>query len=192
MLFRSHNGSIGGGASYTSSGINGYALSLNGSSSYADLGASLVNSYQSYTVSAWVKLNSLAGTQTIVSQDGSNTSAFKVQLKNGQFHFIIAQSDVSSPSIWDTWTSWSPVVGTWYHVAAVYRDTIGSMLLYVNGVPQPMCLTSSTWNGTGDTFVGRSRTGSGGTEWFNGAIDQVHTYTRALDEQEIKNLYTYP
>ena len=65
------------GATWSTGKIGSHALSLNGTpTSYADIATTVINTAQSFSVAAWVNLNSLSGFQTIVSLDGSSVSAF--------------------------------------------------------------------------------------------------------------------
>src|SRR5205823_2321197 len=78
----SRTATLASAASWTTGKVGSYALNLTGANtSYADVPASVVDTTKSFTVSAWVKLNSLSGYQTFVSLDGSSVSAFYLQLR---------------------------------------------------------------------------------------------------------------
>lgn len=85
-----------GGAGWTPGLVGPYALSVPATpGSYADVPTDVVDTTQSYTVAAWVKLNNVNGYQTFVSEDGpentSPLSAFFLQLRGDshQFSFTI-------------------------------------------------------------------------------------------------------
>jgi len=77
-------------------------------------------------------------------------------------------------------------VGAWYHVAGTYYKATGEQKLYVNGL-----LVSTRIHPAGNTIVpltfysdmrvGHSRVNNG---YFNGIIDDVRLYNRALSDQE--------
>jgi hypothetical protein len=73
---------------------------------------------------------------------------------------------------------------TWYHCAFTYDGT--NSALYVNGVA--CTLTGVTTPQTGTPSI--VRVGSWGSgEYFNGQIDDVRIYNRALTQAEITQVY---
>lgn len=71
---------------------------------------------------------------------------------------------------------------TWYHIAVVLNS--GSLTFYLNGVSDGT--TSAGRSYTVDS-IGQDGTGTVG---FNGNIDDVRIYNRALSSSEIANLYS--
>jgi hypothetical protein len=82
-----------GGAGWTAGLVGPFALSLPGTSgSFADISSTVVNTTQSFSVAAWVKLNNTDGYQTFVSEDTpGGESAFFLQLRGDshQFSFTV-------------------------------------------------------------------------------------------------------
>ncbi|MEM3074727.1 MAG: LamG-like jellyroll fold domain-containing protein [Candidatus Pacearchaeota archaeon] len=72
----------------------------------------------------------------------------------------------------------------WHHLAGVYNGS--HIILYVNGVKEGNLTFSSSPVAEGDFLIGSRKNG---TRVFNGTIDDVRIYTRALSDQEIQNLY---
>jgi hypothetical protein len=79
----------------------------------------------------------------------------------------------------------------WYHLAGTYDGSVAQ--LYVNGVlentvPKTGPVLAST---AGPLFIGRDQgeDGFGGGEFFNGLIDEVEIYNRALTAEEIQAIY---
>jgi hypothetical protein len=63
-----------GGAGWTTGLVGPGALNLTGAAgSYADIPRDVVDTTKSFTVAAWVKLNSLGGYQTFVSEDSGHS-----------------------------------------------------------------------------------------------------------------------
>lgn len=59
-----------------------HALNLPGApGGYADIASPVLNTTQSFTVAAWVKLNNANGYQTFVSEDTNVEAAFFLQLR---------------------------------------------------------------------------------------------------------------
>ncbi len=83
-------------------------------------------------------------------------------------------------------------VGSWYHAVGTYNKTTGQQRLYVNGelvntVAHPAGNTVVPLTFYPDMRIGHSRVNNG---YFNGVIDDVRLYSRAIADHEVKGLYT--
>lgn len=83
-------------------------------------------------------------------------------------------------------------LNAWNHVAAVYDQTTGTRLIYINGVQvasrtdAPITITNST----ADLGIGAWQTSStDATAFFPGSIDEVDLFNRALSQTEIQAIY---
>ena len=76
------DGTLTGGPSWTA-GHTGPGLQFNGTSSYVDTGRALLDTKGNYSVAAWVKLDSLGGFATAVSQDGTRTAGSSCSTPGG-------------------------------------------------------------------------------------------------------------
>ena len=130
------------------------------------------------TVTAWVNIDSLpsSGLKTIISKD-----------ENYEFHVN------SSGEIFWWWsthsfstTGFSITPGTWYHIAVTYRS--GEQFIYVNGVERASRTHTGNLILNNDAFqIGQDQGYSG--RYFNGLIDEVKIYQRALTPSEIVSVY---
>jgi hypothetical protein len=79
-------------------------------------------------------------------------------------------------------------LGKWYYVAGVFDDDSNKIYVYINGIfHNSEDFTGSIPTSTGDLTIG---TYCGTTKYlFDGTIDDVRIYNRALSETEIKELY---
>jgi hypothetical protein len=178
------------GASWTAGEVGSYAVSLTGgSTSYVDVPTTAVDTSGSYSVAAWVKLNSLTGNQTFASIDGTAISPFYLQLEGGVFAFTTRSAD-STGSTATLATGLAPSTGTWYHLVGVYDNSAHTISLYVNGVLQNTVAFSSPWKAAGHTAIGRAKWNGGNVDFVNGAIDDVRMYSTALTKQEAIALAT--
>ena len=79
-------------------------------------------------------------------------------------------------------------LNVWYHVAGVYNASARTLDIYVNGVLNNGTLSgtvpASQINSAVNVNIGR-RSGGGGY-YFNGVIDDVRIYNRALSQAEIQ------
>jgi hypothetical protein len=176
------------GAGWTTGRVGSNALNLNGgATSWASAGR-VVDTAESFTVAAWVKLNNTAGYQTIVGFDGTQASPFDLQTNgSGAFRFFQTAADTALPSNVSS-TGGAPTAGTWYHVVGVYNKPAGTIQLYINGVAQPSATAVTSWSATGSTTIGRAKWAGVNTDFVNGAIDDVRIYQRVLTPAEIAAL----
>ncbi|WP_375496750.1 putative Ig domain-containing protein [uncultured Jatrophihabitans sp.] len=180
---------------YTRSGAaaqGAYALNLAGNVA-ATASGTVLDTSGDFTVSAWVRLNNTSTTQTFVSQDGTNVSAFALQYNStvGKFVFSRAASDSASATVTTVSAISAPTVGQWYHLTGVHNSTADTLALYVNGVKQGSSVAYSTgWNaaGTGKFVIGRGKAGGSAANYANASIDEVRAYGSALSDDAVAQL----
>jgi hypothetical protein len=126
--------SVVGGATYSASGKQGGALSLNGSSGYltgAVPGLPIGNS--AYTVAAWIKPTS-SGARGIVGWGNytvtRQVNAFRLNGANGFSHYWWS-ADLLASDAQVTAKGVTLLGGQWVHVATVYNGT--TRAIYLNG-----------------------------------------------------------
>jgi fibronectin type 3 domain-containing protein len=176
---------------WTTSGKYGTAISLDGSSSYVDLGsAPSLTTTGSMTWEAWVfpTTNPADDGQIVSLSDDSTGWQLKTTPDTGPRTFGIAVA-AGPNSRTQRYSSSTVSLNTWYHVAGVYDASKRTLDIYVNGV-----LADGTLLGTVPAAqvvpsgvpanIGR-RTGGTGF-YYGGTIDEVRVYTRALSAAEIQ------
>lgn len=157
----------------------GSALNFNGSNDYVDTPLNLNQSNSTaYTMQAWVYPTSVSsGMHQVISTD------------NGGYDWSILRygDDWKVFTGKGTWTTGFKVdANIWQHVAAVFIPGEG-IKFYKNG-------KESNTTGIGYTpddsniSIGRNPIG-GGSEYFDGIIDEVAIYDRELSHFEIYELY---
>ena len=174
----------GNGASWSASGKFGGALSLNGGSqslydtsspSYLPVGNS------SYTQSVWFKPDVVSGNGGLVGWgdyfSSRRVNALRLYQNSGGFRHYWWGADL------DCTGAQCPIsTGTWYHVASTWDGT--TRKLFVNGV-----LKRSDTPGANDATAANFHIGKTCcSEFFNGLIDDVAIYTRALSAGEVAEL----
>jgi hypothetical protein len=173
------------GTIYIRDGRLGGARSFNGSSDYISISPSTTVT-GTFTVEAWAKPEGIERNNIFCTRRPTEYS-FDMKFKDGN----LIHGDIGNGSSWITTAAdaeyhYKP--GNWYHVAYVVTST--SYTIYVNGEK----VGSGTY--TSDTPVlidsnhginiGRY---SGGTEYFNGAIDEVRISNVARSASEIYESY---
>lgn len=167
------------------------ALSFNGTKgTFAVSPVSAIDTGKSFTVAAWVKLNSTTGNQTFVSMPVGNVSPFYLQLAGGKLTFVVRSSDSTSSTATQVASTTAAATGTWYHVAAVYDQGAGTIGLYVNGALQGTTPYTSAWSAKAPVEIGAAEYAAVPVDFVNGTIDDVHLYGRALDGATIATLAT--
>ena len=174
---------LGSGASWAAGLIGSNSLAVNGTANgNAIYPSPVINTALPFSVSAWVNLNSVSGYQTFLSIDGSNTSAFYLQLRGdtGTFAFTRLGSDSDTATIYQADATSTPTTGTWYNLIGVNDVATNQLLLYVNGVLQSTVAYSGGWQGTGATVVGGGLFNGARSDSANGDIDDVHFFDSPL------------
>ncbi|MEO8660385.1 MAG: LamG-like jellyroll fold domain-containing protein, partial [Bryobacteraceae bacterium] len=187
----SGNGNTGQlqGATWTTSGKYGSALSFNGSSSYVDLrNGSSFQTTGSMTWSAWVKAvaNPYDDGQIVAKSDDGTGWQLKTTPDTGVRTFGVAVSS-STGAHTQRYSKTVLSLNTWYNVAGVYNATAKTLDIYVNGV-----LDNGVLNGTiaGSQVIPALNATIGkrsGGFYFNGTIDELRIYSRALSQTEIQS-----
>jgi Concanavalin A-like lectin/glucanases superfamily len=107
---------------------------------------------------------------------------------NGYNHFELNRWGDGGGAWFGTTSNATYVAGRWYHVAGVYASS--TAYLYINGA-----LDKSQDTPNGPIYYGGSASSIGSEgcgapiQYFNGKIDDVRIYNRALSAAEVKQLY---
>jgi hypothetical protein len=172
-----NNGTLSG-ATWTTSGKAGGALSFDGSNDRVTVpDASSLDLTKALTLEAWVRPRSIGRYDPILLKETSGGSVYDLYAANSALRPAVdlGNYQVSAPS-------GTTATNTWTHVAATYDGSVAR--LYVNGVQVsartgvPNVPTSS-----GSLRIGGTTLWAG--EWFNGFIDELRIYNRALSQADI-------
>lgn len=160
-------------------GNSNAALRFNGRSDYVD--TPVDSNLATLTISAWFQTESVAGERSIVDSDGGGSYGHSIIL--GYFSGDSTLDVQFHDGYLDS--GWSPQVGRWHHAVACYdRDVIR---LFIDG-REVRSWSYSPLTPDGSNFrIGRHNTGD--PQWFDGIIDNVRIYNRALDSLEVQSLY---
>ncbi len=189
-------GASGNTATTSAPGKLGQALSFDGTDDYIESsiasGLPVASFSLPYSVSLWVKGNPQALANAGVYAEGSSAgnnpifrlqggsigdTTFSVQLRNDAATNLINVK--STTNVWNN---------LWHHV--VFTDNAGSAKLYIDGVQDA---SNFSYTPSGTLTINRvciaavCRTSTGA--YFNGSIDDVRVYSRALSAAEVLRLY---
>ena len=188
------NATLTGGATwYTSSTTprTGTVLNLDGSTGYATTTGPAVDASKSFTVSAWVKLNSIASNATVVSQSDTagNANGFQLYLSAGgnAWAFGRHNDDTTGPAFTAAYGE-KATTNVWTHLVGVFDATTNKLSLYVNGhLSASTTYTGTTWSSNGPLQIGRRLYEGTYGEYTNGLISGVRTYNTALPPADAAN-----
>ncbi len=185
-----NTGVLSSGAKWTR-GKNDSGLNFNGTSGYVSLSQLPTTETSDFSIFAWVKDKSSTGNRQSIISYGSATEnpieladpyeSLYLSLNNkNQLQFDLA--DVNGPVGPKKMKD-----GLWYNVGVVNHN--GNIQLYIDGTPDgnPMAMTPDIIRGyqTIGASYGNGQYGS----FFNGKIDEVGVWDRALNGNEISELY---
>ncbi|MCM4077482.1 LamG-like jellyroll fold domain-containing protein [Paractinoplanes hotanensis] len=181
----------GGGASLTLGGdtswvdgVSGSALKFDGDGDSADTAAPILDTTKDYSVSAWVTLDELPGNYaSAVSQDGrARENPFYLQYGQGAFAFSTPGGNRARQEV-------TPELNRWYHLVGVRDHATGEARLYVDGKRAAAVPAGPDVISTGPLSVGRAKYAGNPTDYWSGAVDQVHAYNKALTDEEVAALH---
>jgi len=166
----------------------GQGLSFDGSNDYVDAGTAASLNPVAVTVSAWIKFNSLANAYSAVwSRIGFTPSSYtQIFVKsNGKLAvYLFGSAEVS----YDGTGSNTLSTGAWYFIVLTYDSTSG-LKQYVNNALDASVAANGTLAAKAGVTASIGTDLNNGGRYFNGLIDDVRVYNRALSADEIKRLY---
>jgi hypothetical protein len=151
---------------------------------------SLVQITGSMTLSGWVKaVATVANDGEIVAKsDDASGWQLKTSPDTGPQTFGVAIS--SGGGRVQRYSTTVRSLNVWYYVAGVYNASVRTLDIYVNGVLDNGILAgtipASQVNAPVNLYIGKRTSLHGGGYCFNGIIDDLRIYKRALSQAEIQ------
>ena len=181
-------GTLTNGASWAAGKYVG-AVSLDGIDDYVDLGnPTALRLTGSMTVSAWINSSAFPGDDAPVVSKRGGSVGFQLDttIDSGprKVGFKLTSSTGADMIRYGT----TPMqTNTWYHIAGVYDAVTATLNVYLNGQVEAGAqvgdVTSTQLDSAQNVLIGRRWNGS---DLFNGRIDDVRIYDRALTAAEIQ------
>jgi hypothetical protein len=165
-------------------GVEGLALSLDGGTGrYGTVNhhSSLVIN-NAITIAAWVNPK-LVGRNTVISKSDGN--GFELTFNNdGIIDFHLNRTDMGGAYRLRSKYNYSNDVGKWIHVAATFDGTKST--IYINGIEDVSRTYAPFTIGTSSESLSIAALGK--IQRFNGSIDDLRLYNKALPTSEILKL----
>ena len=155
-------------------------VDYNGSSQYHSIAhascPNLALSASAYTVSCWIKPETVSGTIYLASKF-SGTHGWSIIIANGVVKAYHVSSEVGASAT-------SLVANRWYHICGVYTKT--AYLIYINGNLDS--ITAGTTDADANTTDFEVAGYNGTTNMFTGWMKDLSIWSSALTPLQIKSL----
>jgi hypothetical protein len=186
-----NNASVNGGAVWTSNGRYNGAYSFNGISSYLEIPDSSSVEFsgsQDFTISEWIKPAALGQYADFFDKTAYAWDYYVFELwfflnTDGKVHINVGDEYVG----WQGLTSTASYTTGWMNVVVVKSGD--NITLYLNGAPDSSFITTYTGVSANNMPIDIGRFRRDNDAYFNGSIDEVRVYRRALSSGEVRQLY---
>ncbi|MEV5320094.1 LamG domain-containing protein [Streptomyces sp. NPDC052687] len=163
---------------------------------WLDTSETVLDTSNSFSVSAWVRPTALDRNMTVISQDGTGEPGFTLgyDASAQAWKFAIPVNDVDSLGEWKAVsTKTSAVKDQWVLLTGVYdaQKSDGPQLqLYVNKDLASTAGRRSAWKSYGPLQIGRATAKSGYRDHFMGDLAEVRVFDRVLPAAQVAELMT--
>ncbi|TAN33489.1 hypothetical protein EPN28_01595 [Patescibacteria group bacterium] len=163
-----------------STGVLGQAMNFNGTSDYVDLGnpALFAGGNAARTLCSWGKTGSVSNDYGFIVAYGSPSAggAFYLGRQGESLLGGGYSDDIKVDKFWTT--------GVWHHICLTYDGTLAK--LYADGAL--LKSEAKNWNLTKQAARIGAQVGASAGQLWNGQIDDVRVYNRALTNKEVMDL----
>jgi hypothetical protein len=185
---KGNNGTLINSPTWKNGIFNNTCLYFNGVNNYVEVSRnSSFEPANEITVMAWV-LNPTNQARSVVHHWFGYTLEFLDQNSDGihEAGFVIYTSGSGAKHLP---SSIRPIFNKWLLLVGTYSSYLGKQILYENGIKTAEQNASGTlvYSNVPLRFASRSDT----LQYFNGAIDEVAIFSRALSPREIQSYYNW-
>jgi hypothetical protein len=153
----------------------------------------VVDTENSFTVSARVTLNDTEDFHTVISQDADESSGFMLQYDDeDRWEMRIPdqdEEDASEAEADEASSDFGAEPGVPTHLVGVYDDEDDEIRLYVDGELVGTTDHDSDFTSDGVFAVGRGLSGGEGFRGLIGSVDDVRAFNRALNDRQARALF---
>jgi hypothetical protein len=198
------NNGINNGATLTTDRFNNInsALSFNGTSNYINVPNNSTLNPNSITISTWINSNANAtnaesGGKAIVTKWYQNINCnnlgdnYNLQLNYLNDQSVLVGNTIANNQISNSISSQTNLIGlnTWRHIVFMH-DSNNGQKLFIDGVQiNSNIITGSLCSTLNDLLFGADNFNGNIWRFFDGKLDDIGIWNRALTECEVKDLY---
>jgi chitodextrinase len=167
------------------------ALNFNGVNGKVSVPSSpSLNLTSSFTLTAWLRPASLSGYRTAVLKGSTSACAYWLQTTSNRLSSGFGTAANCSSYSQHVASSVNLQVNTWYHVAATFDNGANTFSYYVNGDLVYTATEMSAPVSTNEDLVfGQSMYADGNYTRWNGQMDEIRVYNRALSSVEVLDVF---
>jgi hypothetical protein len=177
-----YNGTLVNGATYATGKINN-GFSFDGVNDYVNVATSFGQSFSSpnsaHSYSAWIYPTSVTGYNWIIQNGTSTTGTSMILIGANLCFFFQGGANQTSSNV-------TISINTWTLVTVVYNGA-GSVSFYKDGVFD--VAKTASWTETAGTATTNIGSYVKALHFFDGIIDEVGVWNRALTSTEVTELY---
>ena len=165
-------------------GKSNSAYNFDGINDYIDENSVNFNNNRVYSVSFWVEFNTVSKIQYLID--------FRYKSQGNKAATIIANKNYGNYTVFGDgqWKSGYIQLKTrqWYHFVTIHNSNNNKITTYINGSKDINTSINTDFNVSSSPIRIGAR-GETKSNPFNGKIDEIRIYNRALNEAEIKALH---
>jgi alpha-L-arabinofuranosidase len=183
-----NDGSLVGGASWSTDGKLNGSIDLNGTNGHIKLPDNITTGLSDVTIAAWVKPDAIRTWARVFDFGTSNANWMFLTLRDGsaaRFSMLPQgrpETMLGGPAF--------PTSAVWHHIAVTLSGNTGVM--YINGLEvarnEAMNNDPDYLGSTNQNFIGKSQFTA--DPYFDGKIDDFRIYSRGLSGDEVMSLIT--
>src|SRR3989338_8040792 len=170
----------------------GQGLKFDGSNDYVNAGSgSSVNVTGAITACFWVKTSSSGMSGVMGNRGGSGNGGYVIMLRGEEGGGVNYRIGFTYFGVLDWYSSNNAYIANnqWQHLCVVNPAT-GNIRFYANGAQHSTAASANSGTSSDQPlYVGAWNNSGTPANYFNGLIDDVRIYNRALSANEVKQLY---
>ncbi|KKL44823.1 hypothetical protein LCGC14_2361850, partial [marine sediment metagenome] len=140
-----------------------------------------------FSIEAWAKADAFTGSGSRIFAVGSAVNRYELYLTANAVVFSIDDNTTKTDCAWANMTD-----GNWHHYVAYRDNQADKLFLYVDGIERKNIANSTDLTIDESTTAAIGRLGGSAGLFWNGLIDGVRIYNRALLPSEVLDLYNFP
>ncbi|MBX2842775.1 MAG: hypothetical protein KTR26_13470 [Flammeovirgaceae bacterium] len=138
---------------------------------------------QDFTISLWIKAD------TLIDADEPIISTFKRKFREGLHLIFRDQKPYMGFHSDDINGNFEIKARQWYHVVWRYYKKLGERAIFINGKLDKKVKSLSSFKGDGEIYLGVRRTAEEERDYFQGKMDDLAIWNRALGDEEIREIF---
>lgn len=176
------------GVKWTAKGKLGGAYEFDGVDDYVETPNDNSLNPTAMTLSVWVKLDAIPTADVLLIGKAQDYKGYGLALQSWNVRSDAVKACVGNGA-WATTAGHKPDIGIWYHYSMTLEGN--SLKFFVNGEQHGPTkeIGVKIVHSTSPVIVGRHYSRVGRGWYFNGTIDEVMIFNRALAAAEIKQIY---